>query len=325
MTRTMVKNDIHSAVDSATRTASYAFLEGRLVPLEEAKISIMTHGFLYGTAIFEGIRGYYNEKQKELYIFRLAEHFERLTTNCKIIKVELPHSVNQLVDLAVQMVRKSEFREDIYLRPIGYKSSLRIGLKLDDQNDFLMFAVPMGSYLSREHALSLMVSSWRRVEDNAIPARAKVNGSYVNLSLAAAEARDHGFDEAILLNEDGSVSEAAGMNIFIVRSGKLITPPVTDNVLEGITRNTIFEMARDLGIEVEVRTIDRSELYAAEEGFLSGTGAEIASIGSVDGRKVGEGVTGPLTAKIQATYFAAVHGETERYKKWLTPVWNRRA
>lgn len=322
MTKAMVKHDIHATLEGIA-AKSYAYLEGNWVALEDAKISIMTHAFLYGTAIFEGIRGYYNQDKQDLYVFRTAEHYDRFLNNCKVLKIELPYTTSQLVDLTVEMIRKSEYRQDVYIRPIAYKSALRIGLKLDDENDFLLFAVPMGSYLSRDHALNLMVSSWRRIEDNAIPPRAKINGSYVNLSLAAQEAREHGFDEAILLNENGSISEAAGMNIFLIRQGALITPPVSDNVLEGITRNTVFQIAKDMKIEFVVRSIDRSELYAAEEAFLCGTGAEVAGIGTVDGRKVGNGEIGDITRRIRDTYFSAVRGELSQYSKWLTPIWNR--
>ncbi len=299
---------------------SVAFVEGQFVPLEDAKISIMTHAFLYGTAVFEGIRAYYNKDQDELFIFRAHDHFRRFKNSCRLLKIELPLNETQLVDLTVDLLQQNEFHEDVYIRPVGYKSSRRIGLKLDDQNDFLLFSVPMGSYLSREHPLRLMVSSWRRIEDNAIPARSKINGSYVNLALAANEARENGFDEAILLNEDGSVSEAAGMNLFIVRDGTLITAPVTDNVLEGITRDTIFQIATNLKVPHIERTIDRSELYIADELFLCGTGAEVSAAGFVDNRPVGTGEVGPITSQIQKSYFQIVRGEGATHPDWLTPV-----
>lgn len=300
----------------------YAFFEGKFVPLEDARLSIMTHAFLYGTAVFEGIRAYYNTNLKELFIFRPREHYQRFLNSCKLLKIQLSMNENELVNLTAELLRKNEAHEDVYIRPVGYKSARRIGLRLDDENDFLVFSVPMGAYLSRENALKLMVSSWRRIEDNAIPARSKVNGSYVNLALAAAEARDNGFDEAILLNEDGSVSEAAGMNLFIVRGGTLITPPVTDNALEGITRSTIFEVARRAGISCLERTIDRSELYVADELFICGTGAEVAVGGSVDNRQVGSGKIGPITAQIQKAYFSIVRGEDSGTRDWLIPIWN---
>ncbi len=300
----------------------FAFFEGKFVPLEDARLSIMTHAFLYGTAVFEGIRAYYNTSLKELFIFRAREHYHRFLNSCKLLKIQLSKNEDELVNLTSEMLRRNEFREDVYIRPVAYKSARRIGLRLDDENDFLIFSVPMGAYLSRENALKLTISSWRRIEDNAIPARSKVNGSYVNLALAAAEARDNGFDEAILLNEDGSVSEAAGMNLFIVRGGTLITPPVTDNALEGITRSTIFEIARRAGIPSVERTIDRSELYVADELFICGTGAEVAVGGSVDNRQVGNGKIGPITSQIQKAYFSIVRGEDSGLKDWLMPVWN---
>ncbi len=300
----------------------HAFFEGKFVSLEDARLSIMTHAFLYGTAVFEGIRAYYNPNLKELFIFRPHEHYQRFLNSCKLLKIQLPLNENELVNLTVELLRRNEAREDVYIRPVAYKSARRIGLRLDDENDFLLFSVPMGAYLSRENALKLMISSWRRIEDNAIPARCKVNGSYVNLALAAAEARDNGFDEAILLNEDGSVSEAAGMNLFIVRGGTLITPLVTDNALEGITRSTIFEVARRAGIPCLERTIDRSELYVADELFICGTGAEVAVGGSVDNRPVGNGKIGPITSQIQKAYFSIVRGEDSGMDDWLIPIWN---
>jgi len=299
----------------------HAFFEGKFVPLEDARLSIMTHAFLYGTAVFEGIRAYYNTNQKELFIFRPREHYQRFLNSCKLLKIQLPMNENDLVNLTSDLLRRNEAHEDVYIRPVAYKSARRIGLRLDDENDFLLFSVPMGAYLSRENPLKLMISSWRRIEDNAIPARSKVNGSYVNLALAAAEARDNGFDEAILLNEDGSVSEAAGMNLFIVRSGTLITPPVTDNALEGITRSTIFEVARRAGIPCLERTIDRSELYVADELFICGTGAEIAVGGSVDNRQIANGKIGPITSQIQKAYFSIVRGEDSAMNDWLVPIW----
>jgi branched-chain amino acid aminotransferase len=300
---------------------SFAFLNNKFLPLEEAKISVMTHAFLYGTAVFEGLRAYYNEQSEELYVFRPAEHFYRFLNSCRIIKIALDQTVDQLISLTTELLRKCEFREDIYIRPVAFKSAERIGLRLDDQDGLTIFAVPMGSYLARDHALHLMISSWRRVEDNAIPARAKINGSYVNLALAAAEARENGFDEAILLNENGSVSEAAGMNLFIVRNKELITPSVSENVLEGITRDTIFQIAKDHGISCHERTVDRSELYAAEEVFICGTGAEISPVGTIDHRKIASGEMGPITSKIQQIYFDTVRGNHELYRQWVVPIW----
>jgi len=302
---------------------AYAFLEGKFVPLKDAKISIMTHAFLYGSGIFEGIRGYYSPADEEVYVLRLLEHFNRMRNNAHILMMEITYTSQQLAALTTELIRKCGYREDVYIRPMAYKSAQRIGLKWDKEHEFMMFTVPMGSYLTKDRALNCAVSSWRRIQDNAIPPRAKVSGSYVNVSLAANEAREIGFDEGILLNEDGTVSEAAGMNIFLVRGGKLITTPVYDNVLEGITRASVFEIAGDLGIAYEERTMNRSELYASDEVFICGTGAEISAVGSVDRRKIGDGSAGPVTKRIQDVFFDAVRGKVPRYKKWLTPVWNR--
>jgi branched-chain amino acid aminotransferase len=301
----------------------FAYFQGQFVALEDARIHVMTHAFLYGTAVFEGIRAYHNPDNDDLYLFRCAEHYERFQKSCKVLTIELNRTVAEFVNITIELLRKNNFHKDVYIRPVGYKSARRIGLKLDDENDFLIFAAPMDSYFSLQRPLSMVTSSWRRVEDNAIPARAKINGSYVNLSLAAYEARKAGFDEAILLNEDGSVSEAAGMNLFLVRKGKLITPAVTDNVLEGITRDTVFAVASDLAVPFEERTIDRSELYTADEVFLCGTGAEVAGIGSIDYRKIGDGAVGPLTTRIQNLYFATVRGRAPQYRRWVTSVWER--
>ena len=300
-----------------------AYFQGAFVPLGDARISVMTHAFLYGTAVFEGIRAYHNPENDDVYLFRCAEHYERFLKSCAVLTIELGLAIADLVQITLELLRRNEVHRDVYIRPIGYKSARRIGLKLDEENDFTVFTVPMDSYFTRQRPLSMMISSWRRIEDNAIPARAKVNGGYVNLALAAYEARKSGFDEAILLNEDGSVSEAAGMNLFLVRRGKLVTPPVTDNVLEGITRDCIFQMARDLGIAHEERTVDRSELYTADEVFICGTGAEVDGIGTIDYRKIGDGNVGPVTARIQDLYFRTVRGREAAYRPWLTPVWDR--
>lgn len=300
-----------------------AYFQGNFVALEDARVSVMTHAFLYGTGVFEGIRAYYNKENDDLYLFRCGEHYERFLKSCSVLTVELNRSVTDLVDITVELLRKNDYHQDVYIRPIGYKSAMRIGLKLDEENDLVIFGVPMESYFTRQRPLSMMTSSWRRIEDNAIPARSKVNGGYVNLALAAYEARKAGFDEAILLNEDGSVSEAAGMNLFLVRKGRLVTPPITDNVLEGITRETVFQMSRDLSIPYEERTVDRSELYTADEVFICGTGAEIAGIGMIDHRKVSDGNAGPITTRIQHLYFSAVRGHEPAYHGWLTSVYGR--
>lgn len=306
--------------------SSIAFFEGQFVPLSEAKISVQTHAFNYGTAIFEGIRGYYNPELEEIYLFRLVEHYRRMLNNCKIIKIELPYTAEDLAELTCEMIRKNNFRCDLYVRPLSYKTACQIGTKLSPGSGFTMFAVPMDDYIATDRALNVCISSWRRIEDNSIPPRGKICGSYVNSALAATEARDNGFDEAVVLNNDGHVAEGAAMNICMIRDGQLVTTPITSNILEGITRVTLMRLAsEEMGLSYQAREIDRSELYMAEELFFCGTGAQIAPIGSVDHRKVGDGKPGPITLAMQSLYNKVVRGHMEKYLDWCTPVYHSKA
>ncbi len=299
-----------------------AFLNGNYLPLEDAKIPINTHAFMYGTAVFEGVRGNWNADQGQLYLFRLADHMRRLRQNAKILRIGISYTDEQLAEIVSNLVHRADFREDVYIRPIAYKSDTVIGPRVHNvADDVLFFAIPLGNYLDSEAGITCCVSSWRRVDDNMIPARAKVNGLYVNNSLAKTEAQLNGFDEAILLNQDGHVSEGSGENIVIIRNGKLITPPPADNVLEGITMETVFAVARDLGYEVEARSVDRTELYIADEIFMTGTAAHVTPVLSVDRVPVAEGKPGPISTLLQRTYFDAITGRNPRYMQWLTPVY----
>jgi branched-chain amino acid aminotransferase len=301
----------------------YAYFNGKTVPIEEAKISIMTHAFNYGTGVFEGIRGYWNEDNKQLHIFRLPEHYERFHLSCKIVKIVLPLSVEELCDLTCELMRKNGFKEDTYIRPVAYKATEGIGVRLHDLEDgFCMFAVPFGRYIQKEEGARVAVSSWRRIEDNAAPARAKVTGIYINSALSKTEVVESGFDEAIVLTHDGHVSEGSAENIFIVRDGKLITPGVTENILEGITRDTMMRLAKDeLGVDTVERQIDRSELYVADEIFFCGTGVQVAAVIEVDRRPVGNGKIGPIAEKLRNLYYDIARGRVEKYKHWCTPVY----
>ena len=300
-----------------------AFFQGQFMPLEEAKIPVMTHAFMYGTAVFEGVRGNWNAEQDELYVFKLREHMKRLRQNAGILRIKITYSDDELVQIVSDLALRSGYREDIYIRPIAYKSESVIGPRLHNvADDVLFFAIPLGNYLDSEAGITCAVSSWRRVDDNMIPARAKVNGLYVNNSLAKTEAQLNGFDEAILLNQDGHVSEGSGENIVIVRRGKLITPPPADNVLEGITLETVLEVARDMGLMWEARSIDRTELYIADEVFMTGTAAHVTPVLSVDRVPVADGKPGPITSQLQRTYFDAITGKLPRYSQWLTPVYS---
>jgi branched-chain amino acid aminotransferase len=298
------------------------FLNGEFLPGDQAHIGVMTHGFSYGTGCFEGIRGYWNPKTQEVYLFRLREHFERLHRSCRIMNIKLPHPVDDLMDLARELIARNGFRENCYIRPFAYKADEVIGVKLHDLTDhFTMIASAMGDYVATT-GLHCGVSSWRRIDDNMIPARAKVSGAYVNSALAKTEALKSGFDEAIMLTSEGHVSEGSAENIFLVVGNELITPPPSENILLGVTRDTVMQLAlRDLGRITRERVIDRTELYVADEIFLCGTGAQIAPVVKVDHRPVGTGTIGPIAGEIQHLYAEVVRGMRPEYMDWCTPVY----
>lgn len=299
-----------------------AYFKGNFVPLAEANVSIMNHSFMYGTAVFEGIRGYWSEKQGEIFLFRLEEHFERMQDSMKIMHLQTPHTVAELCEITTELVRRNSPKTDMYIRPAAYKTAHRVGPSLDNNpSDICMFTVPFGDYFHGAEGLKVQISSWRRVEDNAIPARAKIVGAYANTALAKTDALNAGFDECIVLAENGHVSEGSAMNLFAVKKGVLITSTTTENILEGVTRASILEIAKDLGLKAECRTVDRSELYIADELFFCGTGAQIAPIIEVDRRVIGDGKAGRISNLIKDTYITACRGEDPKYMKWLTPVY----
>ena len=300
----------------------YCYLQKRFVPLEEARLPVMTHAFLYGTAVFEGVRGNWSDERGETLLFRPVEHFARLKQSAHIMHIGLPQSAEELSDITAEVVARAGYREDVYIRPIAYKSGEVIGPKLDGvADDFLCFAIPFGNYLDPNVGLRCQTSTWRRVPDTSIPARAKVNGLYVNSALAKTEAVENGYDEAIMLNDDGHVSEGSGENLVLIRHGKLITPSRSDNVLEGITLESVFELARqELGLEIIERTVDRSELYIADEVFLTGTAAHISPVGEVDRRLVGTGNVGPITKRLQDLFFDIIRGRNATYEHWVRGV-----
>jgi branched-chain amino acid aminotransferase len=296
------------------------YFGGDFVPLEQAKISVLTQALHYGTAVFEGIRGYWDADTKDIYLFRMREHYERMKRNCKLLRITIPLSVSELCDVTAELVQRNRFTENMYVRPLAYKSAQSIGVKLGAEDDFFILAVPFGAYLDTEHGLSVCTSSWRRTEDNAIPCRGKISGGYVNCALAADEATAGGYDEAVMLTESGHVSEGPGFNIFMVRNHKLITPGETENILEGITRDSVMRMAEEeLHLKVEVRKIDRSELYVCDELFFCGTAAQISPIVSVDRRVVGGGSKGIITSEVQRLYNAVVVNKFSKYSEWCTP------
>lgn len=303
------------------RSDMVVFLNGEYVPANEARVGVMTHGFSYGTGIFEGLRGYWNDTTKETYVFRAREHFERLHRSARITGITIPYTVDELVEISVELVRRNNLRENCYIRPFAYTADEIIGVKLHGlQNQFTMYAIPMGEYVSTS-GLRCAVSSWRRVDDNMIPARAKISGAYVNSAFAKSEALRNGFDEAIMLTAEGHVSEGSAENIFMLTGGELVTPPPSENILLGITRDTVIQLARrELGRITRERSIDRTELYTADELFLTGTGAQIAPVVEVDHRPVGTGSIGPIGAELQRLYGEVVRGKKAEYLEWCTPV-----
>lgn len=303
----------------------YAFFEGSFVPVEEAKINIKTNSFHYGTAVFEGIRAYWNEDQKQLYLLFAKEHYQRLLKNCKAMFMELPYSVEDLVNITVELLRKNEIKEDVYIRPIAYFKDLKLTPKLIDYTpEIAIYTYNFGRYLDTSKGIRVKVSSWRRNDDNSIPSRWKVAGAYVNSALAKTEAIMSGYDEAIMLNQHGFVAEGSGENIFLIRDGKAITPSYSEHILEGITRSAVKKLLKnELVIEVEERPVARSELYVADEIFMTGTAAEVTPVIEVDNRKIGNGEIGPITKELQDIYFRAVRGMIDRYLVWLTPVYEK--
>ena len=297
-----------------------AYFEGRYVPLKDAKVSIMTHAFMYGTSTFEGIRAYWNPDHNVMYGLKLQEHVQRIRRNAGMLLMTNLPSV-ELVRIVVETIKRNDFQHDCYVRPVFYKSSQVIGVRLHNlEHDFCVLTVPFGNYIDIEHGVRLMTSSWRRNRDDALPARGKFAGGYVNMALQKSEAELNGFEEALVLTSDGKANEASAANLFIVRDGKIITPTVADDILEGITRLAVMELAEALGIPVEVRSIGRSEVYVADEIFLCGTGVQMSPVIEVDHRPVGSGRVGPIGRQLAEAYFNAVRGNDPRFRHWLTPI-----
>ncbi|MGH2514020.1 MAG: branched-chain amino acid transaminase, partial [Ktedonobacterales bacterium] len=303
------------------RSDMVVFLNGTYLPANQAHVGVMTHALSYGTGVFEGLRGYRNDEANETYIFRAREHFERMHRSCRIMNMTLPYSVDELVEVARQLVRRNGLRENCYIRPFAYKSDEIIGVRLHDLEDhFTMYAVPMGDYVATT-GLRTGVSSWRRVDDNMIPARAKISGAYVNSAFAKTEALKNGFDEAIMLTAEGHVSEGSAENIFLLLNNELVTPAPSENILLGVTRDTVIQLARrEMDRITRERQIDRTELYCADEILLTGTGAQIAPVVEVDHRPIGTGKVGPLAAEMQRLYAEVVRGKRAEYMDWCVPA-----
>jgi len=300
-----------------------AFFNGQKVSLKDAKVGIMTHALHYGTAVFEGIRGNWNESKEKMIIFRLKEHYDRLLRGSNILKMNLGYTSQEMCNITVDLVKSNGYKEDVYIRPLAYKSQeLVANLKLHElEDDLSIIVIPFGAYIDNTKPIKCQTSSWRRPEDTMMPTGVKLAGLYTTSILAKTEAVSAGYDEAILLNNDGTVSEGSGENLFMVQNGEIITPTETDNCLLGITRNTIIQIAKnELNIHIKERRIHRSELYLSDEIFLTGTAAHVTSVGSLDNRTIGNGKVGQITKRLQDIYFSIVSGKIEdkKYKSWLT-------
>jgi len=306
---------------------NYAFFQGKIVPYGEAKVGVMTHAFNYGTGCFGGIRGYWNSDEQQLFVFRPYDHFRRFLQSARLLMMDLGHNEEELVNITLELLRTEGLRTDSYIRPLAYKSDEIIGVRLHNlKNDMTIFAIPYGRYVDNEEGVHVTISSWRRVNDNSIPARGKITGAYVNSAFIKTDAMLAGYDEAIALNRDGHVAEGSAENVFMLRDGVVITPPVTDDVLEGITRRTLMTLIRDeLGMEVLERSIDRSELTVADEIWLCGTGVQLAAVTRVDHRPVGTGKMGPLVSDLRELFFDVVRGRVAKYRHWTTPVYVKEA
>ena len=297
------------------------YFEGDFVPMKDAKVSIMTHAFMYGTATFEGIRAYWNDEGGKLYGLKVREHVERIRQSCRILLMNDIPSVDELTRLIIETVRRNGFREDVYIRPSFYKSTKAIGVRLHDlDNELYIITLPFGNYIDTANGVRLMTSSWRRNADEALPARGKIVGGYVNMAFQKSEAELNGFDEAVVLTAGGHVNESSAANIFVIRDGVALTPPVSDDLLEGVTRKALVELMTNEGIPTAERSIDRSELYVADEIFVCGTGVQVSPVVEVDHRPVGSGEVGPIARLVRDRYFEAVRGKLPAYRHWLTPI-----
>ena len=303
----------------------YAFFRGEIVPIEQAQVSIMTHALHYGTGCFAGLRAYWNRDQEQLFVFRIEDHFHRFTNSTRLLYMDIPYTAEQLINITLDLLRHEGYRQDAYIRPLAFKSSETIGVRLHDlDEDVVIFAIPFGRYVQNEEGARVTFSSWRRIDDNVIPARGKITGAYANSALIKTDAVLKGFDEAIVLNQNGHVSEGSAENLFVIRDGVAYTPPVYDNILEGINRRTHLQLLRDeLGIDTVERPLDRTEIFLADELFFCGTGVQVVAVTEVDFHPIGSGQMGPVVSQLRDIFFDIVRGNSPKYRHWCTPVYLR--
>jgi branched-chain amino acid aminotransferase len=319
--------DPHTAppfMSTAPKPANHwVYFNGEVQRYDDVHLGLMTHALHYGTGCFEGIRAYWNEQRNQLFLLAAGPHFARLRRSARIMRMELPDDTPTLVNVTLDLLRRNDFKSDVYIRPIMFKSAEEIGVRLRGlAESFAIYMVPFGKYVEIDGGIRCMVSSWRRVSDQSLPARGKITGSYANSALAKNEAIESGFDEAIVLAMDGHVSEGSAENLFMVKEGEVITPPVTDDILEGITRKYVMNIVREeLKMPMVERSIDRTELYTCDELILCGTGAQISPVIELDHRPVGDGRVGEIAQELQQIYFGAVRGENPKYSDWVLPVY----
>jgi branched-chain amino acid aminotransferase len=300
------------------------YFRDKFVDFKDANISVANTGFLYGLGVFTGMRAHFNPEENQLYIFRPEEHFKRFYNSCKLCRFEdftKNYNYEKFLEIIKELLIVNNIKEDTYIRVSQFVDEVKIGPKFGQYKDSLViFLYPLGDYVPTG-GMRCKVSSWTRIEDNAIPARAKIHGAYVNTAFAKTEAIDAGFDEALVMDKNGHVVEGSAENLFIVRDGVIYTPPVSANILEGITRKSIIEIAKNLGYEVVERDIDRTELYFADEIFLSGTGAKVSPVIQVDSYTIADGKVGAVSSRIQKIYFDLVKGLDKKYIDWLEKVY----
>jgi branched-chain amino acid aminotransferase len=299
-----------------------AFFHDRVLPYAEAKLGLLTHALNYGTGVFAGIRGYFNPDEGKLYVFRLADHVRRFHESARLLRMTLALSEEATAAALLDLLRAEGLRQDCYIRALAFYSDEVIGVRLHGLTPVLAaVAVPFGLYIDKAEGAHCTVSSWRRPDDNVVPPRGKITGSYINSAFAKSDAELAGFDEAILLNRDGRVSEGSGENIFLIRRGIAVTPSLDQSVLEGITRRSLITLLREeLGLTVEERPVERGELFLADEIFLTGTAAQITAVTCIDHRPVGAGQMGPVTTHLRSLFFDVVRGRSPKYRAWCTPV-----
>lgn len=299
------------------------FFKDKFVNEDAMVLPIRSKAIQYGLGTFEGVRAYWNSEESQLYIFRSNDHYKRLLESCKIFRLQSPYSVEKLTETTIELLKKNDLKTNTYIRPLFYHNSTKMAPVFEDgDTEFAMYCNPLDAYIDTSKGIDVCISSWQRVPDNAIPSRAKPTGLYLNSALVRDEAYKNGFQEGIFLTKNGSVSEGSGEHIFMVKGNTIVSPPSTEDNLDGITRKTIIELVEnETDYTFVERTIARTELYTCDELFFVGTGAEVTSIKSVDRRDVGTGDFGKITKEIQTIYFDVVHGRNKKYSDWLTPVY----